>query len=236
MIDPELLSETGKGAGRNDKHSMTSPKVDRQGLLGQVRKLDYSKDPAFFFHMADGWDVEKFQALWTVGSAELLKCELLALFCSRKCPGSIVRKSHDFATELRRNGTPVIGGFQTPVEKMCLEVFLKGEQPVVVCPARGIQNIRLEPEWRKPVGEGRLLLVSPFSARQRRPNKNSAELRNRLVAAAADRLFFFHAASDSKTFAFAEELLSGGRDLVTFDVKENENLKKLGAAGWREKW
>lgn len=199
-----------------------------------VRKIEFFREPAYFMHLTEEWDVEKFPALWAIGDAGLLKGELVALFCSRKCPGGVVQRSHDFAVELREKGTPVIGGFQTPVEKMCLDVFLKGDQPVVVCPARGIQRMRIPPEWSEPIEQGRLLVVSPFSSRQRRPTKATAELRNRFAAAAADSLFFLHAASKSQTLALADELLSEGREVRTFDIKENQNLKEIGASMFAE--
>ncbi len=195
----------------------------------EIGRIDYSKEPAYFLHLAEDWNVDKFPTIWVTGDVGLLKCELVALFCSRKCPGKIIRKSHDFAEELRMKGIPVIGGFQTQVEKMCLEVLLKGEQPVVVCPARGITGMRVPAEWSGPIKEGRLLVVSPFSPSHRRPTRASAGLRNRFVAAAADRLFFLHAAPKSRTLTFAEELLSEGRELETFDVSENDELKKAGA-------
>lgn len=195
----------------------------------EVKKIEFFRETAYFIHLTEEWDIEKFPALWTIGDAGLLKCELVALFCSRKCPGGVLRKSHDFALDLREKGTPVIGGFQTPVEKMCLDVLLKGSQPVVLCPARGIQNMRIPPEWSEPIGDGRLLVVSPFGSRQRRPTKATADLRNRFVAAAAESLFFLHAAPKSRTFALAEELLSDGREIRTFDIRENQNLKEIGA-------
>ena len=55
------------------------------------------------------------------------------------------------------------------------------------------------------------------------------------LVAAADRLFFLHAAANSKTVAFAEELLSHGKDALTFDTRENENLKMMGATTWRDR-
>lgn len=233
------------GADMKIRHETRGSRVKWEKIIAEntpgasrshdARKLEYSREPAFFLHMTDEWDLEEFPAVWTIGNAEILKCELLALFCSRKSPGAVLRKSHDFATELRRIGTPIIGGFQTPVEKMCLEIFLKGEQPIVVCPARGIQNMRVEREWAVPIEDGRLLLVSPFPARQRRPTKSTADMRNKFVAAASDRLFILHAAANSRTLAFADELLAHGREVLTFNIKENENLKRLGATVWHAK-
>lgn len=201
----------------------------------KARKIEYAKEPSYFLHLADGWNVEEFPFLWTIGDPALIRADLTAIFCSRKCPGKIVRMSHDFADDLRVDGAPVIGGFQTPVEKMCLEVLLKGPQPVVLCPARGIENMRLPPEWSAPVEEGRLLLASPFGPRRRRATKENAGIRNKLVAAAADRLFFLHAAANSSTLAFATELLQEGREIGTFDVEENEELIEAGATRW-EGW
>ncbi len=198
-------------------------------MKNEVRKIEYGREPAYFLHLADRWDVEKFPSLWAIGDPALLKSDLLAIFCSRKCPGNIVRISHDFAEDLRTKGLPVIGGFQTPVEKMCLEVLLKGEAPVIVCPARGIQSMRLLPEWSKPFGEKRLLIISPFGPRQRRATKDTAGTRNRFVAASADRLFFLHAAPRSRTMLLAAELLQEGVEVETFDVKENEELIAVGA-------
>ena len=82
------------------------------------------------------------------GNLGLLNQPLTALFCSNRCPGDLILKTYDLARAMRDAGVPVIGGFQTPMEKECLRLLLRGSQPVVICPARGIENMRIPRDWR----------------------------------------------------------------------------------------
>ncbi len=87
-------------------------------------------------------DLEQ-RTLWAIGDAQILNVGLLALFCSVRCPGDLILKTYDLARTLRDAGVPVIGGFHSPMEKECLRLLLRGQQPVVVCPARNIENMRV---------------------------------------------------------------------------------------------
>ena len=116
------------------------------------------------------------------GNLRLLEEPLTALFCSARCPGDLILLTYDLARYLRDAGVPVIGGFQTPMEKECLRLLLRGTQPVVICPARSIENMRIPADWRPALEEGRLLVLSPFPPHQRRPTAKAAEQRNDLVA------------------------------------------------------
>jgi len=51
----------------------------------------------------------------------------------------------------------VISGFHSLVEQECLAVLLRGPQPVIVCPARGLARMRLKREYKEPMVAGRLL-------------------------------------------------------------------------------
>lgn len=62
---------------------------------------------------------------------------MLALFCSRACPGSLILRACDLAVALRDARVPVIGGFQTPVEREMLDVLLRGDGLVTIVEARG---------------------------------------------------------------------------------------------------
>ncbi len=164
------------------------------------------------------------------GPLRLLEGPLTALFCSNRCPGDLILKTYDLARAMRDAGAPVIGGFQTPMERECLRLLLRGSQPVVVCPARGIQKMRVPRDWRGPLEDGRMLVLSPFPEAVRRPTARLASQRNDLVAALAKRVFIAHAAPGGKTEAFARKLASAGKPLLTLPSAANANLVGLGAA------
>ena len=155
--------------------------------------------------------------------------ELWALFCSSKCPGEIILKTHDLAQRFRRLGKSTIGGFHSPVENECLRVLLRGEQPIIICPARSVENMRLKPEWKRALSENRLLILSIFAGKFRRSTVELARQRNKFVAALADKILVAHAAEGSRTLEFANMVSEWGKPLFTFDTKANKSLLQLGA-------
>ena len=163
------------------------------------------------------------------GNLGLLEERLTVLFCSIRCPGDLILKTYDLARAMRDAGIPAIGGFQTPMEKECLRLQLRGSQPVIVCPARGIDNTRVPREWRTALDEDRLLVLSPFPSTRRRPTAELAAQGNYLVAERASPVFIAHAAPGGKTEAFARKLATSGKPLLTLDNPANENLVGMGA-------
>ena len=163
------------------------------------------------------------------GNLRLLEEPLTALFCSNRCPGDLILKTYDLARAMRDAGVPVIGGFQTPMEQECLRLLLRGSQPVVVCPARGIEKMRIPRGWRTALGEDRLLVISPFPSTRRRPTAELSSQRNDLVADLADQVFIAHAAPGSKTEAFARKLAATSKPLLTLNSPANTNLVEMGA-------
>lgn len=164
-----------------------------------------------------------------LGNLRLIEERLTAFFCSGRCPGDLILKTYDIARALREAGVPVIGGFQTPMEKECLRLLLRGSQPVVICPARSIDNMRVPRHWRAALDEDRLLVLSPFPSTRRRPTIQLAAQRNSFVADLAVQVFIAHAAPDSKTEAFVRRLVDAGKPLLTLDSPSNANLLEMGA-------
>jgi predicted Rossmann fold nucleotide-binding protein DprA/Smf involved in DNA uptake len=168
-------------------------------------------------------------SLALVGNAELLGEDPLALFCSIKCPGSLILKTYDLAQKLRETNATVISGFHSPVERECLDVLLNSNANLIICPARGLESMRIPREYRKPIDAGRLLLVSAFTEKQRQPNSAMTERRNRFVAALAEKAFVAHAELRGKTEVLCKEIVCWGKPLFTFEEEANENLVALGA-------
>ena len=133
--------------------------------------------------------------LWAIGSPEILGEKKVGLLCSVRCPGDAILRAYDAARKLRDESVTVVSGFHSPVEKECLRILLRGKQPIIVCLARALEKIRLPANWRSAVEAGRLLLISRFEKRPRRPTKESSQRRNEIVAALSDEVLIIHAES-----------------------------------------
>lgn len=169
------------------------------------------------------------ESLTAIGSKNILKKRRLAAFSSVKCPGSIILKTYDLMKQPRKNEVTVISGFHSPMEQECLNILLKGKQPVIICPARSITGMRIKPEYTKPLEEGKLLILSPFSEKEKRISADRSLNRNRFVAAIADKIFIPYAGTNSKTEKFCRELLGWNKPFYTIDSNANKNLITLGA-------
>lgn len=168
-------------------------------------------------------------SLYAMGEPSILRQRLLGLICSIQCPGSIVIKTLDAARALRDAGVAVIGGFHSPMEKECLDILLRGDQPVILCPARGLAGLRLGQMPRRAVKEGRLLILSPFAENIRRTTAAQAVQRNNLVAALSQTVLVPHAAPGGKTWTTVEAALTRGQLVCTLEDDENTSLTQQGA-------
>ena len=168
-------------------------------------------------------------AVSVLGDLALLDGMLTGFFCSVRCPGDIILKTYDLAKALRGAEITLIGGFQSPMEKEFLDVLLWGVR-VVICPARGLGNMRVPKIWRAPLTEGRLLILSFFDDTIRRPTAAIVAERNASIAAVCDRILVAYAQRNGKTEALCRHALTSGRPVLALDSPHNAHLIALGAA------
>jgi predicted Rossmann fold nucleotide-binding protein DprA/Smf involved in DNA uptake len=164
-----------------------------------------------------------------LGEARLMTIRALGLVCSVRCPGEVIVKTHDLAVALRDAAIPVIGGFHSPMEKQCLSSLLEGKQPVLLCLGRSLEGMRLPEPWKRPLEEGRLLILSGFDKRHDRLTARTAMLRNRHIVALADQVLVSHASRGSQTERLCGYACRLGRVLWTVASGHNEHLLAIGA-------
>ena len=168
-------------------------------------------------------------AVSSKGNLRLLDRTLIGFFCSVRCPGDLVLKTYDLARTLRNKEVTLVGGFQTPMEKEYLSLLLRGAISVVVCPARGLGRMRVPAGWKKPLGDGRLLLLSFFDDDIHRPTATIASRRNSHVAALSDRLLITYAEPGGRSEQLRKDAVARGKSVFTVHSPDNAHLMELGA-------
>lgn len=175
------------------------------------------------------YDRDRFPTIQAIGNLDNLQLNPLAFFCSAQCPGNLILQSYDLAQQLRETGVTVISGFHTPMEQEVLDLLLRGTQPIIYCPARNIDKMRLKPPLKTALTHNRLLILSPFPTSQSRITAELAQLRNQFVVALAEAVFIVHANPGSRTAEIAHKAIDCGKSLFTLDSPDNLALLNLGA-------
>lgn len=145
-------------------------------------------------------------SLTAVGNLSILANRKIALFCSARCPGDAILNTFDLARRWRDEERCVISGFHSPIERECLHILLRGRQPIIICPARAIEGMRIPTECRAAFEAGRLLFLSPFVKQPKRVTKDSALRRNEVVAALAGSAYIAHVSPGGQTARIADML------------------------------
>lgn len=193
-----------------------------------IKRIDKGEPeyPNSLIHHLPNDAPDSFTAL---GNLAVLDQRKLAVFCSANCPKAIFSQARDLIEKLADLRIAVIGGFHSPVERECLRILLRGEQPIILFPARSLVKLRVRPEQKEPLEEGRLLYLSFFRSHRHRSDIAMASRRNRFVAAIADDVLIVHATPASKTEHLCRDLIRWQKAVYTMDNEANENLVSLGA-------
>ena len=179
-------------------------------------------------------DHEHPPAITALGNLDLLDRTLLGFFCSLRCPGDIIIKTYDLACSLRSTDIMLIGGFQSAMEKDFFDLVLRGSASVVICPARGLGTMRIPKSWKKPLTDGRLLLLSFFDDNIRRPTDAIAAKRNAYVANLTKHLLIAYAETGGKIEKLCKDFRTQSKSIFTLKANENALLLELGAVPVRE--
>jgi len=215
------MPSPGKANEKRRKKPMIPAAISR----AVVRGSDAEFPPSIACFLGDSAP----EALHAIGNPAILRNKIIALFCSAKCPGSLILQTFDLVPQLRDAGVVVIGGFQSPMENECLTLLLRGRQPVVWCQAKRLPADRFLRKYAQPISDGRLLLLSPFGEQLKRITKETAQVRNELVAALADKIFICYADGGGMIEKVCFRALKWNKYLMTFNSPYNVDLLSKGA-------
>ncbi|MGH9425890.1 MAG: hypothetical protein ACRD2L_06235 [Terriglobia bacterium] len=174
-------------------------------------------------------------SLWTAGSAELIgavdsgQSLSVALAASVESPASVADATFHVVRELADAGAAFVGGFHSPLERLCLDQLAAGGYPAIVFLGRTLSGLRIPYGWLRPLREGKLVLVSACTASQKRATRDSVRSRNDCVLALADSVVVPHATVGGKTEALCRQALKAGKAVWTVNHPGNRNLVALGA-------
>jgi len=115
------------------------------------------------------------------------------------------------------------------MEKECLDLLLRRNQPIVICPARSIFRMRMPKTWKKVADDGRLLVLSPFSENHKRITAELAKRRNRMALLLGKEFFIPYAAPESRTDRLCREIIDAGKKVYIFQSENQNCLVQAGA-------
>jgi predicted Rossmann fold nucleotide-binding protein DprA/Smf involved in DNA uptake len=170
--------------------------------------------------------------LKVIGGRNCLSKPMVSLVCSVRCPGSIVIKTFDAIREMRDKGIVIIGGIHSPMEEECLEFLLKGEQPVLMSPAKGLNRPRFSDLQKAAIDECRLTVISIFSDEITRTTKRQSLARNEFIAAVSTAVMIPYASPGGSAEAVFKQVTARNQPVFTFEDSENDSLLKNGARAY----
>jgi predicted Rossmann fold nucleotide-binding protein DprA/Smf involved in DNA uptake len=175
------------------------------------------------------------RSLWIAGVPELIhlvdssQSRSVALAASVESPASVAEATCDLVRELAQRGVVVIGGFHSPLERLCLDELVVAGWPAIFCLGRTLTGLRTPQGWLQPLKEGKLVLVSACGPSHKRATRVSVQMRNDCVLALADCFVIPYATVGGKTETLCREVLEAGKTVWTLNYAGSRNLIALGA-------
>jgi hypothetical protein len=128
-----------------------------------------------------------------LGNAALLEHRKVAFLCSTRCAPDRILPAHDKARALRDASVTVASAFQTPIEQDARDILLRGTAPLIWCRPRGIAALKLQPPWRVPFEEGRVLILTFSPGAPPRATRDQSLHNTRCLLNFAEETYIAHA-------------------------------------------
>src|SRR5260370_40714366 len=103
----------------------------------------YSSDPRYPGSLQRFLGAKAPEIISLQGNPYLLEGKSLGIFGSTSCPDDIAVNTYLLAQHLRRSPVTIVSGFHSPVEQESLTILLRATSPIIICPSREIESMRV---------------------------------------------------------------------------------------------
>jgi hypothetical protein len=160
---------------------------------------------------------------------------MLSVSASMSVQPSLLLLAYDLTVALRDTQVATVGGFHSSLERECLEILLRGQQPITICPAREfgrghrLYSGKLWEAVKRGNDDGRVRIEPPPGVKGTRITRENAEIRNAHLLTICDGVLILAAREGSRTEAMAHEALRRGMPVFVLDHPSHASLIAAGA-------
>ncbi|MCK4359760.1 MAG: hypothetical protein KAW92_13670 [Candidatus Cloacimonetes bacterium] len=129
--------------------------------------------------------------IFLLGNEQLLQKKKVGIFVSRAIPLNIIIPAEKLILTIAELPNIFISGWHSPFERRILKKLLLGEKEVIFFTPKGIKNQSIYSYLKKPLNNGKLLIISLFLDKHEITLKNSIKRNEMITKMAEHNLFVF---------------------------------------------
>ena len=167
--------------------------------------------------------------IFLLGNEQLLKKKKVGIFVLRAIPLSIIIPTENLLFSLAELPYVLISGWHSPFERRILKKLLYDGKEVIFFTPKGIKNQSIYSYLKKPLSNGKLLIISLFLDKHKITLKNSIK-RNEMITKMAEHNFFIFINKEGNLDKLFSKLLLKQNQPLIFNHLTNSYFLDKGKA------
>lgn len=167
--------------------------------------------------------------IFLLGNEQLLQKKKAGIFVSRAIPLNIIIPAEKLILTIAELPYIFISGWHSPFERRILKKLLLGEKEVIFFTSNGIKNQSIYSYLKKPLSNGKLLIISLFLDKHKITLKNSIK-RNEMITKMVEHNLFIFINKEGNLDKLFSKLLSKQNQPLIFNHSTNSYFLNKGKA------
>ena len=155
------------------------------------------------------------------GNQNLIKKDVICLFCSRSVTLSIYYPAFDFLKYIMSQPITIASGWHSPLEKKALKSRESNSQSnIIFYIAKGIDHFKIDNKLSSDYEAGKILIISKWK-RGKRIDQNKANERNQLMIERLNKFLFLSINKNGNLESIYKSCLSRNKQVYLLDHPSN---------------